>query len=98
MSIFSCFGSAIDKVAGAAVPVITASNPFAGVLVNAVGAAVEKIDAYSEADDDARREMTLLFAAYLMRIAAELTEAAADGRLTQEEFAKIRKLVAEFPQ
>jgi hypothetical protein len=96
MGLFKLLTERAGDVADFAAPIITLSNPFAGILVKVVGDAVEKIDDESQSDAE-RQQLTLKFAAYLMRIGAALTEAAADGQITAEEFAEIRDEVAKFP-
>jgi len=84
-----------DEICDFAAPIVGAANPFAGILVKLVGSAFDKVD--EAADDDSKRtELMLKFAAYLMRTGAAITDAAADGEFTEEEFAKIKKALASL--
>jgi len=96
MSFLKFLKNNADDIIDVAAPVISAANPLAGIIVKLVGEGISKIDEISE-DDTKRQELALKFAAYLMHIAASLAEAAADGEITEAEFAAIKAELAKFP-
>ena len=80
------------SIANVASKVTGAVNPGAGLLLSFVGNVFEQINRKSDTDTD-RARMMMEVASWMMRVAAEITQACADGKFTAAEFEKIKAQV-----